>query len=115
MEFFSWISNDVAMAVLGLGLPGLIFLIFCGYFVHMQKAMSQYDKHMSTQKETYDKHMAETRQMYLNNASLTKRYAELADELMGTVRLNTQILTQLSEQIKTNTFCPQLRKEGPNR
>lgn len=122
MEIFSWISNEVALAVLGLGLPGLIFLMFVVYAWHTGRIMSRYeresatrDKERAADREFYDKGLTEVRQMYVNNVSLVKRYADMSEELMGTVRLNTQALTQLVESVKNNMYCPVVREKGPQR
>lgn len=120
MELFSWVSNEVALAILGLGLPGLIFIMFAVYAWHTGRIMARYeresaarDKERAADRDRYDKGLAEARQMYTNNAGLTKRYADISDNLVGTIHLNTQTLTRLVEKINNNMFCPQVREKGP--
>lgn len=133
MEIFSWMSNEVALAVLGLGLPGLIFIMFVVYAWHTGRIMARYeresasrdkeraadreryDKERADERMRYDKDMTEVRQMYTNNVSLVKRYADISDNLVGTIHLNTQTLTRLVEKVNNNMFCPQVREKGPNR
>lgn len=52
---------------------------------------------------------------YHSNVKLVESYEKLSGDLAGIITLNTQIQTQLVEQIKTNMFCPLVRQEGPNR
>lgn len=133
MGMISWMSNEIALAVLSMGLPGLIFLMFIVHSFQTWRMMrhsgresaardkeraedrARYDKERAEDRTRYDKALAEAEQRYVNNVSLVKRYNELSSELMGTVRLNTQALTQLVDNVKNNQFCPQLREKGPNR
>ena len=48
----------------------------------------------------YSKDMQELREMYMTNASLVKRYADLADDLKDIITLNTQTMTTLVERIE---------------
>lgn len=109
MEIFSWVSNEVALAVLGLGLPGLIFLMFYMHVWQVARIQRVNAKERAEDRERYDRDMTEIRQMYINNASLVKKYDNLSDDLMGTITLNTQILTRLVEKVNNNMFCPQVR------
>lgn len=122
MEIFSWVSNEVMLAVLGLGLPGLIFIMFVVYAWHTGRIMSRYeresairDKERIADRERSDKRLDDVRQMYENNASLVKNYDKLSNDLIGTLQLNTQTLTRLVEKVNNNMFCPQVREKGPNR
>lgn len=48
----------------------------------------------------YNKDMQELREMYMTNASLVKRYADLADDLKDIITLSTQTMTQLVDRIE---------------
>ena len=48
----------------------------------------------------YSEDMHEMRGMYVTNASLVKRYADLADDLKDIITLSTQVQTQLVDRIK---------------
>ena len=56
--------------------------------------------------EKYKEDMAEQRRMYESNVSLVKDYRSIASDLKDVVILNTQTITQLSEEIRQNEFCP---------
>ncbi|GBC62499.1 hypothetical protein DENIS_3471 [Desulfonema ishimotonii] len=65
--------------------------------------------------------MKEQQQMYINNASLVKRFTELAESaqdlnkgLQDIIVLNTQKLTQIEASLSHNTYCPIVRKEAGN-
>ncbi len=47
----------------------------------------------------YTEDMQEMREMYLANASLVKRYSELAGDLKEIITLNTQTMTRLVDRI----------------
>ena len=49
--------------------------------------------------------------MYENNVKLVKDYAELAEDLHDVVIMNTQTMTRLVDNIKTNQYCPAVRLE----
>ncbi len=60
-------------------------------------------------------------EMYKNNVELVRSYERQYDALTrinedahDSINLNTKILTQLSERIATNMFCPPLRAQQPN-
>jgi len=53
---------------------------------------------------SYSKDMQEIRGMYVTNASLVKRYADLADDLKDIITLNTQTMTRLVEKIENEVI-----------
>lgn len=74
--------------ILGLGPIGLVLIVW--YF----------DKQKTDEiLRQYTKDMQEMRDMYMTNASLVKRYADLADDLKEIITLSTQVQTQLVERI----------------
>ena len=82
------------------GLPSMLVAVIAVIFWYR-------DHRQTTEILTqYKKDVAEIRQYYVNNASLVKRYNELATDLVSVITLNTQTLTRLSEQIQNNTYCP---------
>lgn len=49
--------------------------------------------------------------MYEDNVSLVKDYSKLAIDLHDVVIMNTQAITKLVENIRTNQYCPAVRLE----
>jgi len=85
-----------------LGLPGLVMILW--YVDHRR-----YDRILLIYKED----MAQVTRFYENNVDLVKHYENLASDLSSIIHLNTQVQTQLVEQIKHNMFCPIVREKGP--
>jgi hypothetical protein len=85
-----------------LGLPGLVMILW--YVDHRRT-----DKILSV----YKRDMTQVTRFYENNVDLVKHYENLANDLASIIHLNTQVQTQLVEQIKNNMFCPMVRQKGP--
>lgn len=92
------------------GVPGIVFVLW--YFSNRtnQQTLQQYHDDMQ-----------EIRQMYENNVKLvedyhtaTERQEKINIELISVISLNTETMATLASAIKTNQFCPQVRKAGPN-
>lgn len=49
--------------------------------------------------------------MYENNVKLVEDYSRLATDLHDVVIMNTQAMTRLIDNIKTNQYCPAIRLE----
>lgn len=47
--------------------------------------------------------------MYQDNVVLVQNYERLSEDLHDVVILNTQVMTELVQSIKTNQFCPMVR------
>ncbi len=92
----------VVSIVYVLGLPGLVMIMW--YVDHRR-----YDKILSI----YKQDMTQVTRFYENNVDLVKHYEKLASDLSSIIHLNTQVQTQLVEQIKHNMFCPIVREKGP--
>lgn len=75
--------------VLGLGPIGLVLIV---WYFDKQKTDDILRK--------YSEDMHELREMYLANASLVKRYADLAGDLKEIITLNTQTMTRLVDRIE---------------
>ncbi|MCD4674951.1 MAG: hypothetical protein K8S18_03015 [Desulfobacula sp.] len=75
--------------VLGLGPIGLVLVV---WYFDKQKTDEILRK--------YSDDMHDMREMYLANASLVKRYSELAGDLKEIITLNTQTMTTLVERIE---------------
>lgn len=50
-------------------------------------------------------------EMYENNVNLVEDYSKLAKDLHDVVIMNTQAMTRLIDNIKTNQYCPAIRLE----
>ena len=59
--------------------------------------------------DRYKTDMAEIRRMYESNVSLVKDYDSVASDLKDVVIVNTQAMTNLSEEIRQNECCPMQR------
>lgn len=119
-----------------LGLPGLIFIIWHFDNKRLDKQREQYAEEQRLLRESYiaeHKHdreqtnliMARYREdigaiksLYQNNAHLVDDYSKvyvrlekLSSEVLSVVSLNAQAYTQLTDAIKNNTFCPQVRSQ----
>ena len=103
MGLLEGIPVSVVMSIVYvLGLPGLVMILW--YVDHRR-----YDKILSV----YKQDMAQVTRFYENNVDLVKHYEKLASDLSSIIHLNTQVQTQLVEQIKHNMFCPIVREKGP--
>lgn len=56
--------------------------------------------------DEHKKQFEAMKQMYENNAVLVKNYEGLSNGLMDCVVLNTVKLTEVSDKISSNEFCP---------
>lgn len=59
----------------------------------------------------YGQDMVDMREMYKNNVTLVKNYENIAGDLKEVVIMNTQAMTQICTEIKTNQYCPMVRLE----
>lgn len=57
----------------------------------------------------YGKDMEEIRGMYESNVRLVERYEEVAGDLKDVVVLNTQVMTRMNDDIRSNQYCPRVR------
>ncbi|MCG8553588.1 MAG: hypothetical protein MI799_24555 [Desulfobacterales bacterium] len=86
-------------AVLGLGPIGLVLVFW--YFGQQKtdEIQRRADERVQKVMDRYAADMKEMRDMYLTNASLVKRYEEVAGDLKEVVILNTQAMTRLVDRI----------------
>jgi hypothetical protein len=57
----------------------------------------------------YKQDMVEQREMYKSNASLCRDFSAIASDLRDIVVLNIQKMTEVSDAINQNQFCPLVR------
>ena len=69
------------------------------------------EKQLKSVLERYESDMRELRNMYENNASLVRGYESVAGDLKEVVIMNTQAVTQMCAEMKTNQYCPMVRVE----
>lgn len=93
------------------GLPGLILIIWWVNERSRERMLQQYRGDMDKTLDQYAEDMRETRRMYESNVKLVKSYEELAKDLKDVVILNTQAMTRLKDDIRSNQFCPHVRLE----
>lgn len=57
----------------------------------------------------YQKRFEAVVHMYENNVELVNGYSRLASDLHDVVVVNTRVMTELVQAIRTNQFCPMVR------
>jgi len=98
-----------------LGLPGLVLILWYVDQRRISHILESHQADMNKVLKQYRDDMHELETMYKTNVRLVEKYESLAGELATIIRLNTQALTSLVDQIKNNMFCPLVREKGPNR
>jgi len=59
--------------------------------------------------DRYKQDMDEQRKMYESNVSLCRDFASITRDLREIVTLNIQSMTEVSDAVKQNQFCPLVR------
>ena len=113
-------------AAMGLyGLNGLVPIFWYVDHRRMQRKDEEDRKEYAQLRETHDKELRMVLEQYKDdvrkvagfyesNVELVKKYEKLSAELMETIRLNIQVMTQLSDNIRNNLYCPLVREKGPH-
>ena len=83
------------------------------YHERIQEMRDDHNSVMKTVLEQYKDDVHTVSTFYQDNVILVKNYEKLASELMRVIELNIQIMTQHSDYIKNNMFCPLVREKGP--
>lgn len=95
------------------------------YREEQQKLRESYDREHRSDRDMvtrvlcqYKEDINQIATLYKNNVHLVGDYEKamcrlehLAEEMMSVVSLNAQASSHLSDAIRNNTFCPQIRKE----
>lgn len=126
--------NYVIGPAIGLGLPGLIFVVW--YFsqkAHERTLLAyredtiiilkdQHTKmtetqmqHQETVREILAAYKEDTQireRMYDSNIVLVKSFERLAQDQKDVIITNTQALTRLSDTLQFNRLCPNIRAQG---
>jgi hypothetical protein len=91
---------------LGLGLPGIILILW--YFGDKARGKDLRTYREDTLKilAAYKEDMAAMRQMYKDNAALVKAYENVALSLREMVTLNTQAWQRAIDEICKRSWCP---------
>lgn len=82
---------------------GIVGLVIILWWVDSKKVYKILDR--------YKADVTEARRMYESNVKLVRAYESVAGDLKDIVVMNTQALTKLNDNIKTNQYCPQVRLE----
>jgi len=109
--------NYLIGPALGLGLPGLFFLVwyFDGkardkdakkYREDLTNLLNAYREDTRAILDAYAEDMRGMRQMYESNVVLVKNYESIARSLKDTVVLNTAQFEALNHNVINNLFCP---------
>lgn len=118
----------LAFITAAMGLLGVNGLVPIFWYVDHRRLQRQYSEHRDEMQTLRNEHEKSLRQVldqykqdvhtvstfYRDNVELVKSYEKLSSELMRVIELNIQVITQHSEYIKNNMFCPLVRKEGPH-
>lgn len=81
-----------------LGIPGALLFVWYVNDKRYQQVLSQYQQHFD-----------ELRKMYKEATKLNESYSDLARSLKDVVVLNTTVISELRDDIRTNQFCPMNR------
>jgi GTP1/Obg family GTP-binding protein len=81
--------------------------------LHQQR--EAYQSTLETVLTQYKDDVRKVTHFYESNVDLVENYEKLAGQLTEIIHLNTQVQTQLVEQVKNNMFCPVVREKGPGR
>lgn len=107
MDSFS--LSNILKLVGDFGLVGLIVFLWWSDNKRIWEVIYQHKKDMATVMAQYQRDMAEQREMYKNNASLCRDFASIATDLRDIVTLNIRSVTELSDAVRQNQFCPLVR------
>lgn len=113
----------VATVVYAMGLPGAVLIMWYvdnRRYERMDKKRDEEINRMEKKRDeevnriltAYHEDVRTVTRFYEDNVLLVKSYQKLADDLANIITLNTQVQTQLVEQIKHNMFCPVIREKG---
>lgn len=91
------------------GLPGLVLVLWWLDSKSHQKSLEVYRQDMQKALAIYGEHMQEIRRMYESNVRLVQAYESVARDLRDVVVLNTQTMTTLTNDIRSNQYCPKVR------
>lgn len=104
------IGLPAMFSVLGtFGVPGLIIVLWWLDMKAMRKARDDHKVEFQRILDSYKADMSEIRRMYEDNVSLVKDYHSVASDLKDIVILNTRAMTEMTEAIRMNEFCPMQR------
>jgi hypothetical protein len=93
------------------GLSGLVLVLWFLTDRSKAKLMQQYHEDMTKVLARYENDMKEIRHMYESNVKLVHAYDSVAKDLKDVVIINTQAMTKLTDDIRSNQFCPKVRLE----
>ena len=117
----------VSLITAALGLLGGNGIILIFWYVDHRRLDRQYMEHRDEIQKMNDARDVSLRQVldlhkqdfhavasfYQSNVELVRNYEKLSNELMRIIELNIQVITQHSDYIKNNMFCPLIREKGP--
>lgn len=91
------------------GLLGLILILWWLDERSRSRMFHQNRKDIQKTLDAYQNDMRDIRRMYESNVKLVEGYEDLAQDLKDIVILNTRAMTQLSDDVRNNQYCPQVR------
>ena len=92
-----------------LGLTGLVLVLWYLSDRSKGRMMEVYRTDMAEILSQYNQNMIEMRHMYESNVRLVQSYDVVARDLREVVILNTQVMQTISDEIRTNQYCPAVR------
>jgi hypothetical protein len=105
-------TGFIAIVIYTLGLPGAVLVMWYVDNRRYERQEKKREEELNKVLAAYHEDVRTVTRFYEDNVLLVKNYQKLADDLSGIIHLNTQVQTQLVEQIKHNMFCPIIREKG---
>lgn len=93
------------------GIPGLVITLWWLDARSRRRREEEHTKEVRDILAQYQADMQEIRRMYESNVKLVQGYEGLAHDLKDVVIMNTQAMQKISDNVKTNQFCPMVRLE----
>ena len=94
-----------------LGLTGLVLVLWFLADRSKNKMIETFRADIFKILNQYEKDMQELRHMYESNVKLVNAYEDVAKDLREVVIINTQAMQTISDEIRTNQYCPAIRIE----
>lgn len=119
------LSLPVAVTLINvLGLPGVIFVIWFFDYNNQQKERHLRSAELAERNEAiakilaqYREDVSEIRRLYENNVELVRNYdrsferlERIYAEVTSLVALNARSMSEMTEAMKSNQFCPVMRR-----
>jgi hypothetical protein len=92
-----------------IGISGVILVLWYFSMKAQEKTMARYRSDTSEMFNDYKTVALEMKRMYENNVVLANKFCEMTRDHKEVIVMVTQVLTHLSDDIRTNQYCPLAR------